>query len=439
MTTAQVGRPSPTWPATPQQSRVRDMLVANLGNVLEWYDWNVYTIFAPFLAIQFFNHDNPTSALLSTLAVFAVGFVARPIGRFVFGAYADRVGRKQALVVAMMTTAVGSLVIGFAPGFDAVGVWASVILVAARLIQGLAHGGEMGTAVTYLVERAPEGRRAFFGSTSWTSVVIGTMTATMTGLLINALLTEEQVGAWGWRIPFIIGGVLGLYALWLRRSMSETDAFNTEKTDGAVAATGTARTQDSIWSHWRGLVRIFLISAGGSLFFYTWSIYLPTHVQVVHGQSANSALSASLIAEFIFLLAIPLMGMLGDHIGRKPMVMIAGTLFVLITIPIYRFLDGTFITQLVGQIAALVSLSFLFGVNGAIWTEALPTRYRAVGVATMLSAATAIFGGTAPYLNTWLSKEGYGHLFPYYLVAMAAVTLLTGALMKETKDLDLKA
>lgn len=410
------------------KDRFRDMVVANFGNVLEWYDWNIYTIFAPYFAVQFFNHDNPTSALLSTLAVFAVGFVARPVGGYVFGAYADKVGRKQSLVVAMMITACGSLVIGLSPTFDSVGVAASIILVAARLIQGLAHGGEMGTAVTYLVERAPQNRRAFFGSSSWFSVVLGTMMATFTGLVINHFLSEDQVAAWGWRIPFIIGGLLGLYALWLRRGLNETEAFKRDN-DSQTEDPG-----DSLFSHWRGLATIFFISAGGSLFFYTWSIYMPTHVQVVHGQSPSSALTASLLAEFLFLLAIPIMGILGDKLGRRPMVIVSGALFLIITVPVYRFLDGTFGTQLIGQAVALLALSFLFGVNGAIWTESLPTRFRAKGVATTLSLATALFGGTAPYLNAWLNEQGHDQAFQYYLVAMAVVLIATGFLMRETKN-----
>lgn len=401
------------------------MVVANLGNILEWFDWNIYAIFAPYFAVQFFNHDNPTSALLSTLAVFAVGFVARPIGGYVFGAYADKVGRKHALVVAMMITASGSLIIGLSPTFDTVGVFASIILVTARLLQGLAHGGEMGTAVTYLVERAPDNRRAFYGSTSWFSVVLGTMLATVTGLIINGVLSEDQVASWGWRIPFIIGGLLGLYALWLRRNLTETDAFQEEKGDSATDQ--APRPGDSIWNHSRGLATIFFVSAGGSLLFYTFSVYLPTHVQVAHGQSANSALWASLLAEFVFLLAIPLMGNLGDKIGRRPMVIIAGALFAILTIPIYALLDGTFTTQFIAQVGALLSLSFLFGVNGAIWTEALPTRYRAKGVATVLSLATAIFGGTAPYLNTWLTQNGHANVYQYYLVGMAIVLVATGS------------
>ena len=415
------------------------MVVANFGNVLEWYDWNIYTIFAPYFALQFFNHDNPTSALLSTLAVFAVGFVARPVGGYIFGAYADKVGRKQSLVVAMMITAGGSLVIGLSPTFDSVGIVASIILVTARLVQGLAHGGEMGTAVTYLVERAPRQRRAFFGSSSWFSVVLGTMVASLTGLLINQLLTESQVTAWGWRIPFIIGGILGLYALWLRRGLNETEAFEAGKetqATGSVTQAGNG-SDGSIFHHWRGLATIFFVSAGGSLFFYTWSIYMPTHVQVAHGQSASSALGASLFAEFIFLLAIPVMGIIGDRVGRRPMVLVSGVLFLVITIPVYRFLDGTFATQFVGQTLALIALSFLFGVNGAIWTESLPTRFRAKGVATTLSLATAIFGGTAPYLNAWLGEQGNPQVFQYYLVAMAVVLVITGVLMRETKGVDL--
>ncbi|APT94006.1 MFS transporter [Corynebacterium stationis] len=409
--------------------RLKDVLGANFGNVLEWYDWNIYTIFAPYFALQFFAHDDPTSALLSTFAVFAVGFIARPVGGYVFGAYADKVGRKQSLFVAMMLTAAGSLLIGIAPTFDSVGIWASVLLVIIRLAQGLAHGGEMGTAVTYLVERAPSHRRALYGASSWISVVVGTMLATLMGLAVNAWLSESAIASWGWRVPFLVGGVLGIYAIWLRANLQETQAF--------TAAAESAPTGEPKTSYWRGIAVIFGVSAGGSLMFYTWLIYLPTHAQVGLGQSASSALSASLIAQVVFIIAIAGMGVLGDRIGRKPLVIAFSIGFIVLTIPLYSMLQGTFWSLLGVMAASLVVLAMLFGVNGAVWTEALSIRRRAVGVAATLSLATAIFGGTAPYLNTWLEKNGTPQYFEYYLIAVAILTLLTGIFMKETKDVDL--
>lgn len=426
-----------------KKQALKDLVAANFGNSLEWFDWNIYTIFAPYFAAQFFHAADSTAELLSTLAVFAVGFIARPFGGLVFGAYADRVGRKQALFVAMMLTALGSLVIGLSPTYSAIGIAASFILVAARLLQGLAHGGEMGTSVTYLVERAPRGRRALFGASSWVSVVIGTMLATICGLIITGLLNEDQLHAYGWRIPFIIGGLLGLYAVYLRRNLTETDAFsqNAAPHDPGEISASTTKSDDAQQPTGpvRGIITIFGISAGGSLMFYTWLIYLPTHAQVNYGQSHASALTASLIAQAVFLFAILGMGVLGDRIGRKPLVIGFSVAFIVLTIPLYNLLDGSFATLLIAMTTALIALSALFGVNGAVWSESLATRYRATGVAATLSAATALFGGTAPYLNTWLTERGHELGFQGYLITVAAITLATGIYMRETKNVNINA
>ncbi|MEE1622711.1 MFS transporter [Zafaria sp. Z1313] len=416
--------------------RVRDLVAVNFGNSLEWYDWTIYSIFAPYFAVQFFQPDNAASALLATLAVFAVGFVTRPLGGFLFGAYADRVGRRKSLTLAMMLTAFGSLVIAFAPTYGSVGIAASVILLLARLVQGLAHGGEMGTSVTYLVERAPRGRRALFGSTSWFSVVLGTILATVTGLVLTANLSESDVREWGWRVAFGIGGTLGLYALYLRRRLTETDAFEEASKNAGAGTHETAAEprKPRLLDHWKAILVVFGLSAGGSIMFYTWLIFMPTYAQLQHGQDPSSALTASLIAQVYFLGAVLLAGWLGDRIGRKPLVIAFGLVFVALTIPIHGLVDGSFSGLLLALLAALTGLALLFGVNGAIWAEVFPTRVRAAGVAGPLSLATAIFGGTAPYINAALSQSGRQDWFLYYLIAVAAITLLTGILMKETKD-----
>ena len=265
-------------------------------------------------------------------------------------------------------------------------------------------------------------------------MVVGTILATLTGLAINALLTPEQVADWGWRLAFGLGGLLGLYALVLRRSITESEHFTAAQQ--TVPAPGEAPRQEP-GRVGRGLLTIFLVSAGGSLMFYTWLIYLPTHAQRAHGMAPTATLSASLIAQVVFLAAILAAGLLGDRIGRRPMVIAFGVLFMVLPIPLFRLLDGSFGSFLVVQTVALLAVAVLFGVNGAVWTEALPIAVRAKGVATVLSLATAIFGGTAPYLITWLTARGWNGAFPVYLMAVAAATALAGLIMKESKDVDL--
>ncbi|EFG47430.1 transporter, major facilitator family protein [Brevibacterium mcbrellneri ATCC 49030] len=420
--------------------KIKDMIAVNFGNALEWYDWNIYTIFAVVFASQIFKAGNPTSALLSTLAVFAVGFIARPIGGFIFGAVADKVGRKRSLFIAMVVTAVGSLIIAVTPTYAAAGILAPIVLTVARLLQGLAHGGEMGTSVTYLVERAPDNRRGFFGATSWISVVIGTILATLVGLGINTFLSPDQVATWGWRMAFALGGILGLYALVLRRTIEESEHYTATQEINEVtqspAGQGDA-SESSASSIMRGLWIIFVVSASGSLMFYTWLIYLPTHAQQVHQLPPTQTLSASLIAQVIFMAAIFGAGMLGDRVGRKPMVIVFSLLFVILPYPLFGILGSSFVSFLAVQTVALLGVAVLFGVNGALWSEVLPTEVRAKGVATVLSLATAIFGGTAPYVITWLNANNLPNVFPGYLMVMAALTGITALFMKETKGISL--
>lgn len=412
--------------------RMRDLIAVNAGNSLEWYDWTIYTIFVAYFAGQFFPSDDRTASLLAALAVFAVGFVTRPIGGWVFGRYADRRGRKVSLTLAMTITAIGSLTIAVAPTYGVIGVWASLLLLVVRLVQGLAHGGEMGTSVTYLVERAPSNRRALWGSTSWVSVFIGTILATLTGLLVNGVLSETQVGAWGWRIPFAIGGVLGLYALWLRRQIQET---------ASAEVVASPPPSGSLWSrlrpHLGGVLTVMGLSAGGSIMFYTWVIYTPSYAENAQGQDPMSALGAALLAQVVFLIALPLLGRVADAVGRKPLVLVFSVGFILLMFPLDGLVDGSFLGLFLAMTAALLLLACLFAVNGAVWAEVFPTSVRAAGVAAPLSLATAVFGGTAPYLSTLFTSHGQRDLFLWYLVAVVGLTLITGLLTKETKGVSL--
>lgn len=430
--TTNAGAPTSTL-FRPQGKSARDLIAVNAGNSLEWYDWTIYTIFATAFAGQFFPSEDKAASLLAALAVFAVGFITRPIGGWVFGRYADRKGRKASLTLAMTITALGSLAIALAPSYDIIGVGASVLLLVVRLVQGLAHGGEMGTAVTYLVERAPTGRRALWGSTSWVSVFVGTILATLTGLLINSLFTLDEVSEWAWRIPFAVGGLLGLYALWLRRRIHET--ANTQSVPVVSEQRG------SVWSrlkpHMRGVLVVLGLSAGGSIMFYTWVIYTPTQAAISRGQDPSSALTASLLAQVILLIALPLLGMLSDRIGRKPLIITFAAGFMLLVFPLDGLVDGTFWGLFLAMTGALLLIACLFAVNGAVWAEVFPTAVRAAGVAAPLSIATAVFGGTAPYLNQYFTALGQRNLFLWYLVAVAAVTLVTALLTKETKDVPL--
>lgn len=288
----------------------------------------------------------------------------------------------------------------------------------------------MGTAVTYLVERAPAGRRALWGSSSWVSVILGTILATLTGLAVTSLLTEAQIESWGWRFAFGLGGILGLYALWLRRQIQETAKV---ETDAAPAAGPRKPLSERLRPHLSGVAIVMGLSAGGSIMFYTWLIFAPTYAQVARGQDPDSALAAALLAQVVFLVALPLMGLLGDRVGRRPMIIAFGVGFLALSFPLNRMIDGSFGGLFLAMTIALLLLACLFAVNGAVWAEVFPTAVRAAGVAAPLSLATAIFGGTAPYLNTWFASNDLQDVFIWYLMAVTAITLLTGLLAPETR------
>jgi MFS transporter, MHS family, alpha-ketoglutarate permease len=416
------------------RKRRSDLVAVNIGNAIEWFDWNVYAIFAPFFASQIFRSEDPVSALLATLAVFAVGFLMRPIGGWLFGLISDRKGRRFSLTLAIMLAALGSLVIAVVPTFDQIGVWASVILVLARLIQGLSHGGETGSAFTYLAEIAPTGKRGLWASTPWIGVALGSMLATGLGALFTTVLTEEQMSAFGWRIPFVIGALLGLYGLVLRRKMAESEVFEANQAAGehAVRARDTWRI---LVENRRAVLTIAVLCVSGVVMFYTWFIFAPGYATTTFGVPANQALLAGLLGQAVFLFAVPLAGALSDRIGRKPLVFIYTIGFAVLAFPLEWILSGgTGLSVFASMAIASLLLATACAPLGAIFTELVPTRVRATVVGMTYGGFSAIFGGTAPYLNTWLSNIGAHYIFVLYIIALCLLTLVVVLRMPETKN-----
>lgn len=419
-------------PATNQRRRTGDLVAVNIGNAIEWFDWNVYAIFAPFFAAQIFRSEDPVSALLATLGIFAVGFLMRPIGGWVFGVIADRRGRRFSLTLAILLAAVGSLVIAVTPTFDQVGVWASAILLFARLVQGLSHGGETGSAFTYLAEIAPEGKRGLWASTPWIGVALGTMLATALGALFTTVLSDEQMGAFGWRIPFVVGAVLGLYGLVLRRRMAESDVF--EENQGEEHVVSLRNTWAVVVEHHRAVLTIAALCVSGVVIFYTWFIFAPGYATMVHGAPPNHALLAGLLGQAVFLVAAPLAGALSDRIGRKPMVFIYTIGFAILAFPLEWILGGTGLRVFLAMSIASLILAVACAPLGAIFTELVPTKVRATVVGMTYGGFSAVFGGTAPYLNTWLSSWGSHDYFVLYIIALCLLTLVVCLRMPETRN-----
>ena len=290
----------------------KTLLGTGIGNAVEWYDWAIYATFTPFIASQLFSKADPASAVLATLAIFAVGFVARPVGGFLFGWIGDRVGRKTSMTLAVGLASLGSLMIGVAPSFAAIGVWASLMLLVARLIQGLAHGGELPSSQTYLSEVAPKEKRGLWATLIYTSGTVGILAGTLLGAILNMTLSTEAMNDWGWRVPFLVGAVMGLYALIMRSKLHETEAF-----EGETASEKRAPIWPQIVKHRKQALQVIGLTVGLTVIYYIWGVVAPSYAATTLKIDRGETLWASVIANIVFIAALPFWGKLSDRIGRK--------------------------------------------------------------------------------------------------------------------------
>lgn len=418
-------------------ARKRSAAAAGLGNALEWFDWTLYGTFSVYIGANFFHSDNPTSALLATMAVFAVGFVARPAGGFLFGRLGDRIGRKNAMVTSMMILAGSSFVLAILPTYDQIGFWASVLLVLTRLVQGVAHGGEVGVSYTYVAEIAPKERRGLWSSSVYFAVTVGVMAATAIAAILTALLADGDMAQWGWRIGFALGGVLGIFALWMRRSAVETEAFTEEK---AADTAGSPAVDLKLTRRQIALIalRIVTMSVGINVGYYTWVTFMPSVAIAQHGMDPSGAFVMSLAAQAVVLVLLPLFGYLSDRLGRKPIAMAHGIAIVAFAFPIALILGVAPWTLFVAQLLGLIAWALMGAQYPAVVAEQAPTRVRALTVGVVTSLSVAIFGGTGPYLNTWLQSIGQGWIFNLYMVLLGLICITGSLIIRETKGIDLK-
>jgi len=405
-----------------------------IGNTVEWVDWAVYTAFAPIFAGQFFPSENTTADLLATLLVFAVGFVMRPIGGALLGMYGDRHGRKKgmALTIAMMAGA--SLVIAICPPYGVIGVLAPVILVLARLVQGFSAGGEFGTSSAFLIESAAPKRRAFAGSWQQVSVGAGTLIASLMGTILTSSLEHDALESWGWRIAFGVGGLLGLLGLWLRMSIAETDAF------ARLEATGRKKTnplRTMFVEHPRAALRVVGITIAGTLIYYIWVSYMPAYAHVATGIPLSTALLANTISLVVFLCVLPFGGLLSDKIGRKTTMTAFAGGFLLFAWPAFHFLNGGFWTLLIIELVGVLLIVGYSANCAVVMAEQFPAEVRTTGIALPYALAVAVFGGTAPYITTWMSSHGLRDQVWIYVALAAIVGVLVYTTMPETKGKEL--
>lgn len=402
----------------------------SVGNLIEWYDWYVYSAFAVYFSAEFFPKGDPTSQLLNTAAIFAVGFLMRPIGSLLMGRYADRHGRRAALTLSITVMAGGSLIIACTPSYESIGIMAPIILVLARLLQGLSLGGEYGTSATYLSEMASSGRRGFYSSFQYVTLVAGQMVALGVQIVLQQLLSEPDMKAWGWRIPFIIGAMGAVAVLWLRRTMDESEQFANIKSQKRESA-GTVR---ALMKHPKAVLTVVGLTLGGTVAFYTYTTYLQKFMVNTVGLPKEVVSWINFVALLIFVVLQPIAGLLSDKIGRRPLLMAFGILGTLLTAPIFFFMEKTtepiiaFLLMMVG----LIIVTGYTSINAIVKAELFPTEIRALGVGLPYALTVAIFGGTAEFIALWLKSIGMESLFYFYVAGCIAISFITYWRMDES-------
>ncbi|MFG3157839.1 MFS transporter [Streptomyces sp. NPDC048219] len=417
-----------------ERRAVSNIVRGSVGNLIEWYDWYAYTAFSVYFAAVFFPAGDQTAQLLNTAAVFAVGFLMRPVGGWLLGRYADRHGRRAALTLSISLMAGGSLVVALTPSYDVIGLAAPVLLVAARLLQGVSVGGEYSTSATYMSEVASPGRRGYYSSFQYVTLIAGQMVALAVQIALQALLSAEQMEAWGWRAAFAIGAVGALVVLWLRRGMDESENFkraSAAERHRAHPAPGSLRL---LLAHPRPCLLVVGMTMGGTLFFYTYTTYLQKFMVNTSGIDKPTAAWINFSALLVFVVLQPVMGRLSDRTGRRPLLLAFGGLGALVVVPSLTLLSRTSnpLLAFLLMVVPLAVASLYTSISAVVKAELFPTSIRAMGVGLPYGLTVALFGGTAEYIALWFKRAGHESWFFWYVTVCVVISLLVYARMRET-------
>ncbi len=412
------------------RSRVKAILVGSIGNLIEWYDVYAYSAFALYFAPAFFPAADPVAQQLAAAAVFAAAFVVRPLGGLLFGWVADRYGRRRSLLYSVLLMCFGSLLIAVSPTHAAIGAWAPALLVAARLLQGLSQGGEYGASATYLAEMAEPHRRGFYSGVWYTTLIGGQLMAILLLLVLQQLfLSPQELRDWGWRIPFAIGALLSVYALFMRRDMHETDHYRQAKRKGSAGSWA------ALLSHWRELLLVVGITIGGTSAFYTYTTYMQKFLKLSVGLD-DAQVTMVVLGYLLVALALqPLYGALSDRIGRKPLLLWFGVMGVICTVPLLTLLSQTRSPWVAfGLICvAWVIVSGYTAITGIIKAELFPTSIRALGVGVPYALTVSIFGGSVDAVALAFKQGGAESGFYWYATGCIFVSLLVYLRLHDTK------
>ena len=419
-------------PQTPTRSVAGNVIRGSLGNLIEWYDWYAYAAFSIYFASVFFPSGNQTAQLLNTAGIFAVGFLVRPIGGWLFGRYADRFGRRAALTVSVTLMGIGSLSIALLPGYDRIGALAPILLVAARLLQGLSLGGEYGTSATYLSEVATPHRRGFYSSFQYVTLTSGQLLALGVQIVLQQLLTSAQMHAWGWRIAFVIGAAAAVTVMWLRRTMDESENFK------QAAAANTDNTERGslrlLLSYPRQCLTVMGLTLGGTIAFYTFTTYMQKFMINTAGLPKEQVAWINFAALLLFVCLQPVFGALSDRIGRRPLLIAFGVTATLGTVPLLSAVAQaqSALPAFGLMMLGLIIVSGYTSINAVVKAELFPAPIRALGVGLPYALTVAIFGGSTEYVALGLKNLGHERWFFYYVAGCALVSLLTYVFMTES-------
>ena len=413
----------------PHRKRLLNIFSGSVGNLVEYFDWAIYASFALYFAPAFFPENDQTTQLLNNAAIFAVGFIFRPLGGWMLGSLADRKGRKSALLLSVSLMCLGSLIIACTPGYAVIGSWAPALLLFARMLQGFSIGGEYGSSATYLSEMATANRRGYYSSFQYVTIVLGQILALgLLMLLQKCLLSSEELHDWGWRIGFIVGGLLAVVAMGLRGNMAETAAFVEHHTYSSHHA-----NLRELLKYPKQVFTVVALTAGGTLSYYTFTVYMQKFLVNTTGFSKDDATTICTIALVVFMVVQPIFGLISDFVGRRFMLIAFGTCATVFTVPILALLSQpqSIESALIWYVCALLIVSGYSSVNAIIKAELFPVHIRALGVGFPYALTVALFGGTAEYLALWMKSFGHSEWFAYYVSVCAALSLIVALTMKE--------
>ncbi len=417
----------------PSARTVKAIVSGSVANLVTWYDWYIYSAFAIYFSASFFPHGSQTVQLLQTAGIFALGFLMRPVGGWVLGAFADRYGRRRSMIVAVGLMSFGSLLIAVTPSYESIGVYAPILLLFARLVQGLSIGGETGISTAYLSEMPPPHRRGFYSSFQYATLVGGQILALGTLIVLQRFfLSEEQLHDWGWRIPFVIGAFLTLITFYLHNHLHETKAYETAK---ARSAAKPQSTWKKLAQHPKAVATVIGLTLGGTLAFYTYITYMQKYLANTVGLSKADATLITFGALLVFAVVQPLFGGLSDRVGRRPLLIGFGILGVCCTVPLIGAINRAGSNwEIFGLLCiCLIILSAYTSISAAVKAEVFPAEVRAVGVGLPHAITVAVFGGSAEYVALWLKSVGHEGWFYWYVAAAIFISLIMFIRMKDTR------